>query len=184
MKYAIRNPTESAEHVHERRKKGVTYDAAWAARVTGESGKPLFPECVQWLLENQKSDGSWGCQIQNYHDQLFSTLSTVIALKKIDRKRYKNYIQKGEIYIWENLKKLELDSCKLVASALLFSSLMEISKAFSCFNHTILPPSNTNPELWNGKVLNCPLNVVLSSIVSASIMYNTAAWKLCSGWSV
>jgi halimadienyl-diphosphate synthase len=104
---------------------GVAYDTAWVAQVTDESGKLIFPECVKWLLDNQKSDGSWGCQIQNYHDRLLSTLSAVIALKEIDENRYGKYIQKGETYIWENLKKLEQDNCKLVASELLLPSLME-----------------------------------------------------------
>ncbi len=45
--------------------------------------------------------------------------------KEINGKRNKNYIRGDETYIWENLVKLKLDSCKLVASELLFPSLMD-----------------------------------------------------------
>jgi halimadienyl-diphosphate synthase len=116
---------ESVRHIDEGKTKGAAYDTAWTARVTDETGTPLFPECVQWLLENQKSDGSWGCYQQNYHDRILSTLSAVIALEELDETRYAHYIQRGEAYIWENLKNLGKDSCRLVGSELLLPSLME-----------------------------------------------------------
>jgi len=101
------------------------YDTAWAARVTNQNGKPLFPECIQWLLENQHPDGSWGSQIVNYHDRLISTLSALMALKELNEQGYEGYIQRGETYIWENIRNLQLEKCKLVGSELLFPSLME-----------------------------------------------------------
>jgi halimadienyl-diphosphate synthase len=121
---------ESVKQVDEGKTKGAAYDTAWVARLTDERGKPLFPECVQWLLENQKSDGSWGSQITNYHDRLISTLSGTLALKEIDGRHYEHYIQKGESYIWENIKKLEIDSCRLIGSELLLPSLMEQAESF------------------------------------------------------
>ncbi len=104
---------------------GAAYDTAWAARVTDESGKPLFPECVQWLLENQKMDGSWGSDVVNYHDRILSTLSVIIALKELDERRYESQIQKGELYIWENIENLKTESCRFVGSELLIPSLMQ-----------------------------------------------------------
>jgi hypothetical protein len=95
------------------------------SRVTDHRGNSLFPECIQWLLENQYPDGSWGSQAVNCHDRILSTLSAVMALKEIDERRYKNQIQKGETYIWENIKKLARESLKLVGSELLLPSLME-----------------------------------------------------------
>lgn len=104
---------------------GVAYDTAWTARVTDQRGKPVFPECVQWLLKNQKSDGSWGSQVQNYHDRIISTLSALIALKELDKNQYSPCIHRGETYIWETLKNIPLDSSRLIGSELLIPTLME-----------------------------------------------------------
>ncbi len=103
---------------------GVAYDTAWAARVTDERGKLIFPECVQWLLNHQNPDGSWGSHLYNYHDRIISTLSAVSALKEIDKRQYSQPIQKGETYIWENIKKMRKEP-RLIGSELLVPSLME-----------------------------------------------------------
>ncbi|MGD2250590.1 MAG: prenyltransferase/squalene oxidase repeat-containing protein [Candidatus Methanofastidiosia archaeon] len=103
---------------------GVAYDTAWTARITDQRGNPLFPECVKWVLENQRPDGSWGSQILNYHDRVLSTLSAIMALKEINGK-YKQYIKRGEKYIWDNIKNLKLDNKRLIGSELLIPSLME-----------------------------------------------------------
>lgn len=125
---SMKNTSSKFTSVHrltEGKTSGAAYDTAWTARVMNEFGTPVFPECIKWLLENQHSDGSWGSHVLNYHDRLLSTLSTIIALKEINKRRYNNYIQKGETYIWENLKNLELDNTRLIGSELLFPSLME-----------------------------------------------------------
>ncbi|MBU7013888.1 MAG: hypothetical protein HXS52_07560 [Theionarchaea archaeon] len=101
------------------------YDTAWVARVTDQQGTSVFPECVQWILENQKQDGSWGSQILDYHDRILSTLSAIIALKELDGIRYKDHIQKGESYIWRNMRKMRKDNCVFVGGELLLPSLME-----------------------------------------------------------
>lgn len=101
------------------------YDTAWVARVTDQQGAPVFPECIQWILDNQKSDGSWGSQAQNYHDRILSTLSAIVALNKLDKKQYKDQIQKGEAYIWENMRKINRENCIFVGGELLLPSLME-----------------------------------------------------------
>jgi halimadienyl-diphosphate synthase len=124
MQTAVLQLTESVRH-EEGKMSGVAYDTAWTARITDKSGNPVFPECIRWLLENQHPDGSWGSRIENYHDRIVSTLSTIMALKEIDEKKYCGQIQRGEAYIWENMKKLELDDYRLIGSELLFPSLME-----------------------------------------------------------
>lgn len=117
--------SERVRRSGEGKTKGAAYDTAWTARVLDENEKPLFPECVQWLVENQKQDGSWGSHLQNYHDRVLSTLSAVIALKEIGGDTYDRYIQRGETYIWENLKNVELDKKRLIGSELLIPSLMD-----------------------------------------------------------
>ncbi|KAJ8758757.1 hypothetical protein K2173_000478 [Erythroxylum novogranatense] len=64
-----------------------SYDTAWLAMVPskGCKDKPLFPECVEWIMENQRPDGSWS--VDPYHplllkDSLSSTLACLLALHK------------------------------------------------------------------------------------------------------
>ncbi|XP_038888073.1 ent-kaur-16-ene synthase, chloroplastic isoform X2 [Benincasa hispida] len=63
------------------------YDTAWVAMVPSPNSlnKPLFPECINWVLDNQHPDGSWGI----LHDHqllmkatLLSTLACVLTLKR------------------------------------------------------------------------------------------------------
>uniref|UniRef100_A0ACD5VBT8 Uncharacterized protein n=1 Tax=Avena sativa TaxID=4498 RepID=A0ACD5VBT8_AVESA len=63
------------------------YDTAWVSMVPlpGSPQAPLFPQCIDWLLGNQKDDGSWGIENNGSavsKDILLSTLASVIALKK------------------------------------------------------------------------------------------------------
>jgi len=64
------------------------YDTAWVAMVplpgSGLQG-PCFPQCVQWIMQNQHGNGSWGINefVQSANKYiLLSTLACVIALKK------------------------------------------------------------------------------------------------------
>ncbi|XP_008809130.1 ent-kaur-16-ene synthase, chloroplastic isoform X1 [Phoenix dactylifera] len=64
-----------------------SYDTAWVAMVPLPEFRqvPCFPECLNWIIENQHPDGSWG--IHRLHpslvkDALSSTLACVLALKR------------------------------------------------------------------------------------------------------
>ncbi|KAL7088358.1 hypothetical protein ACP275_13G123200 [Erythranthe tilingii] len=64
-----------------------TYDTAWVAMVPSPNSpqEPCFPNCLNWLLENQCCNGSWARP--HHHsllqkDVLSSTLACVLALKK------------------------------------------------------------------------------------------------------
>ena len=48
------------------------YDTAWVALVMdlNGSGGPQFPSSLQWIVENQLPDGSWGDSIFLAHDQI------------------------------------------------------------------------------------------------------------------
>lgn len=63
-----------------------SYDTAWVAMVPGSNSvkNPQFPQCIDWILENQHPDGSWGpyCRPHLMKDTLSSTLACVIALKR------------------------------------------------------------------------------------------------------
>ncbi|XP_050370641.1 terpene synthase 6, chloroplastic-like isoform X2 [Argentina anserina] len=64
-----------------------SYDTAWVAMVPSPNSRkePFFPECVNWLLNNQLRNGSWG-PLNSHHlltkDALLSTLACILALKR------------------------------------------------------------------------------------------------------
>ncbi|KAK6149559.1 hypothetical protein DH2020_017084 [Rehmannia glutinosa] len=76
-----------AKLIHKAELSVSTYDTAWVAMVPSpnSSQEPCFPDCLNWLLENQCRDGSWA---QPHHhlllqkDVLSSTLACILALKK------------------------------------------------------------------------------------------------------
>ncbi|KAF7835719.1 ent-kaur-16-ene synthase, chloroplastic isoform X1 [Senna tora] len=64
-----------------------SYDTAWVAMIPSINSPtvPFFPECVNWLLDNQLFDGSWGLPYRHpllLKDALLSTLACVLALKQ------------------------------------------------------------------------------------------------------
>ncbi|KAF5477229.1 hypothetical protein F2P56_003892 [Juglans regia] len=66
-----------------------SYDTAWVAMVPSPNSPkaPFFPQCVNWLLDNQLCDGSWGLPNRDpllVKDALLSTLACILALKQWD----------------------------------------------------------------------------------------------------
>ncbi|EOA33662.1 hypothetical protein CARUB_v10019830mg [Capsella rubella] len=86
------------------------YDTSWVAMVPSPSSHyaPLFPQCVNWLLENQHEDGSWGLHNHDHQslkkDVLSSTLASILALKKWGT---------GERQINKGLQFIELNSASV-----------------------------------------------------------------------
>nr|XP_051211918.1 9-beta-pimara-7,15-diene synthase, chloroplastic-like [Lolium perenne] len=63
------------------------YDTAWVAMVPSQGipQAPCFPQCVEWILQNQQDNGSWGIRkydSSNDKCSLLSTLACILALKK------------------------------------------------------------------------------------------------------
>ncbi|XXG69080.1 hypothetical protein AAC387_Pa06g2033 [Persea americana] len=82
-----------------------SYDTAWVAMVPSSNSPqlPCFPECVDWLLENQLPNGSWG--LPHHHpwlikDALSNTLACVLALKRWSIG--KEHVEKGLHFIGSN----------------------------------------------------------------------------------
>ncbi|KAL6646140.1 hypothetical protein ACP70R_017748 [Stipagrostis hirtigluma subsp. patula] len=64
-----------------------SYDTAWVAMVPapGHPYAPRFPQCVEWIMQNQHDDGSWGLGSSlglGGKDALLSMLACVLALRK------------------------------------------------------------------------------------------------------
>ncbi|KAH7654576.1 Ent-kaurene synthase protein [Dioscorea alata] len=82
-----------------------SYDTAWVAMVPSPEFPecPCFPKFVDWILENQQPDGSWGfyhlhpCLIK---DALLSTLACILALKRWNAGE--EHIKRGLCFIGSN----------------------------------------------------------------------------------
>ncbi|KAI3510368.1 hypothetical protein L1887_17307 [Cichorium endivia] len=62
------------------------YDTAWLAMIPHEMehNRPLFKGCLEWLLNNQKENGSWGESVNGLPtiDALPATLASMAVLRK------------------------------------------------------------------------------------------------------
>lgn len=102
------------------------YDIAWLARLKEPpNGEPRWPELVEWLIANQKEDGSWGGKIVYYHDRIICTLASAIALH--ENKHFPGAQQatrRAEQYLWHHLHMLPRDPFELVGFELIFPTLL------------------------------------------------------------
>lgn len=83
-----------------------SYDTAWVAMVPSPVSLkfPLFPKCIEWILENQHYDGSWGLYDHDrslIKDALSCTLACVLALRKWNIGD--EHIKRGLKFIGSNL---------------------------------------------------------------------------------
>ncbi|EFJ37773.1 terpene synthase [Selaginella moellendorffii] len=92
------------------------YDTAWVARIASEcdSSLPEFPEALEWIINSQLPDGSWGDDrhLQLY-DRVLSTLSCLVTLKTWDIGH--NSIAQGTKFLRENMIKLKQDDGDLLS---------------------------------------------------------------------
>ncbi|KAI3732398.1 hypothetical protein L1987_63603 [Smallanthus sonchifolius] len=84
------------------------YDKAWVALVQdiNGSGRPQFPSSLEWIVNNQLSDGSWGdALLFSAHDRIINTLACVIVLTFWNV--HPSKCQQGLKFLKENISKLE-----------------------------------------------------------------------------
>ena len=109
------------------------YDTAWVARIPDKKNpeKPMFLQTLDWLIKNQYSDGSWGGQIEYYHDRIICTLSAIIALSQYNKNgKYQKEIEKGINYLKKNIKNLKKDHHETMGFELLFPKLIKNVRNF------------------------------------------------------
>src|SRR5687768_12943230 len=64
---------------------GTAYDTAWLAGLAApglpaEEATSRFPLALQWLVDNQQQDGSWGGSVRYQHDRVVCTLAALSSL--------------------------------------------------------------------------------------------------------
>ncbi|XP_073151654.1 ent-copalyl diphosphate synthase 1 [Henckelia pumila] len=109
------------------------YDTAWVAMVADVGGdgnrRPQFPSSLEWIADNQLSDGSWGdAAAFSVHDRIINTLACVVALRSWNMHPDKS--DKGICYIQENIAKLgdEDEEHMPIGFEVALPSLIEIAK--------------------------------------------------------
>ncbi|OEL25993.1 Ent-copalyl diphosphate synthase 1, chloroplastic [Dichanthelium oligosanthes] len=108
------------------------YDTAWVAmvpRMDGGKG-PEFPAAVQWILNNQLPDGSWGdSELFSAYDRLINTLGCVVTLTKWSLEP--EMCNKGLSFLNHNIWKLaeEDQESMPIGFEIAFPSLIEIAKS-------------------------------------------------------
>ena len=103
-----------------------SYDIAWLARMPSDNGTGArWPDLLEWLLEHQWLDGSWGGAIPYFHDRILCTLMAIIALKEqAPEAQAAAAIRHGERYIWRHFHFLHHDPVELVGFELIFPTLL------------------------------------------------------------
>ncbi|KAJ7552053.1 hypothetical protein O6H91_06G039800 [Diphasiastrum complanatum] len=107
------------------------YDTAWVARVPAldGSGAPQFPLTVQWVLDNQLTDGSWGeTALFLAYDRVFNTLACVLALKTWNLGEDK--IERGLAFIAKHIEVMKDEAGAHMPSGfeICFISMLEEAK--------------------------------------------------------
>ncbi|XP_071688605.1 ent-copalyl diphosphate synthase, chloroplastic-like [Rutidosis leptorrhynchoides] len=135
------------------------YDTAWVALiedVNGLRGGPQFPSCLQWIVNHQLPDGSWGePMLFSAFDRLLNTLACVIALTtwNIDSDK----CQKGMKFVDENMNKLGDEKVEHMTPGfeIVFPSLIELAQKLKIKvpnNSPILNEINARRDLKLAKI--------------------------------
>ena len=114
------------------------YDTAWVSMVSKvDDGQEawLFPECFQFLLDNQLPNGGWQCYSTPY-DGLLNTLAALLALQKhanrSDMRHRPNSpdlevrISKATMYLQESLQHWDVDQSLQVGFEILVPALLSM----------------------------------------------------------
>lgn len=140
------------------------YDIAWVARLRDSDGNPRWPELLDWLVEHQHSNGSWGGEIEYYHDRIISTLVALIALRENGSDPLvEKSIKSAEQYIWNHLHLLRRDPFELAGFELILPTLIEEARALN-----LDVPSHTcgYGEIQTAKLKLIPPDMLYSPYIS------------------
>ncbi len=106
----------------------TAYDTAWIASVPAVDDRrsTRFPSSLQWLVEHQLPDGSWGGVIRYEHDRIMCTLAALAPLSVFGRRGTdREAITAGTRYLWQHGHLLRTESIQPVGFELLLPSLVE-----------------------------------------------------------
>jgi halimadienyl-diphosphate synthase len=106
----------------------TAYDTAWVAAVPAVEDRRTtrFPSSLQWLVEHQLPDGSWGGVIRYEHDRVLCTLAALVPLATFGRRATDRHaISAGTRYLWQHGHLLAGEAIRPVGFELLLPALVE-----------------------------------------------------------
>jgi halimadienyl-diphosphate synthase len=107
---------------------GTAYDTAWLAGVAVDHDpyEPAFPASLQWLMEHQLPDSSWGGVVRYEHDRILCTLAALASLATFDTFLDSHAaIAAGTRYLWQHGHLLACEPAELVGFELLLPALVQ-----------------------------------------------------------
>jgi hypothetical protein len=111
---------------------GTAYDTAWLAGVPAPSDPhaPRFPTALQWLVEHQWPDGSWGGTVYYAPDRVLGTLAALGSLATYGlRATDRAAVARGTRYLWQHGHLLVNEPVALVGCELLLPALVWRARA-------------------------------------------------------
>ncbi|HEU0169312.1 MAG TPA: hypothetical protein VFS62_16155, partial [Chloroflexota bacterium] len=106
---------------------GCAYDTAWLAGVPADDAadESRYPECLEWLVDHQLTDGSWGGTVQYEHDRILSTLAALAPLARFGhRGDDREAVLAGTRYLWQHGHRLAHEPIELVGFELLLPTMI------------------------------------------------------------
>ncbi|EFJ12417.1 hypothetical protein SELMODRAFT_124329 [Selaginella moellendorffii] len=154
------------------------YDTAWVARVPSplNSQQPEFPQCLDWIVENQRQDGSWGDEVFNIYDRILCTLSCILALKTWNI--HDDVIATGKSNI---LASTEDKGDLLVGFELIFPPMVEEAKSQGLripSNHLFI---QLLEELREAKLKGISLDTIHSA--PTTVLFSLEGLQECIDWT-
>lgn len=111
----------------------AAYDTAWLARVPllGHLNQPAFPEALNWLRENQLSDGSFGtAPIYSASANTLSTLAALLAFRQWNQAQDATRIQQALDALEPLAKKLKYEPHETIGFEMLLPALLRECQGF------------------------------------------------------
>nr|AFE61356.1 copalyl diphosphate synthase [Taiwania cryptomerioides] len=159
------------------------YDTAWVARVPAVDGspRPEFPQTLQWIVENQLSDGSWGEELCFLtYDRILATLACVITLTVWNTGDAQ--VKKGVEFIKKHAERMEgeADNHRPSGFEIVFISMLNEAKTLGLDLPYELPFFKLINEMRETKLKKLPLNVVHA--IPTTILYSLEGLQEIIDW--
>jgi hypothetical protein len=149
------------------------YDTAWVAilrKPNSQDRELLFPECYQYILDQQHSGSGWEKSPESEIDGIMCTLGGLFALSKnsdilhagINSKEIATRIHNGSTFLSTKLQTWDVASCDHVGFEIIIPCMLEHLKenglVFTFPGQSLLSQLNqlklakVHPAVWSGKV--------------------------------